>query len=206
MRWPCCAASVRCGGSSGFLDIDMQRNCPNSGGGGGGELRIIAAILKRPVAEKILSHLGLDPQPSPMSRARETSPPEPRRPSQRHRLSINRDSGRAIRLAEHDPVFCRTASVVVAGTPAGDLMRFKGLSPQVAGNLLEVIQVWPRASAAVPGSAPPLPRISMPPGAGHLPTICLPRRVLPAANPRRQDAFQTDLCKRSERSAEPRKG
>jgi hypothetical protein len=31
---------------------------------GGGELKIIAAILERPVIEKILSHLGLDPQPA----------------------------------------------------------------------------------------------------------------------------------------------
>ena len=49
------------------FDIDM-RNCPNCGGG---ELRIIAAMLERPVIEKILSQLGLDPQPSPKSRARD---------------------------------------------------------------------------------------------------------------------------------------
>jgi len=30
-----------------------------------GELKIIAAILERPVIEKILTHLGLDPQPPP---------------------------------------------------------------------------------------------------------------------------------------------
>lgn len=36
--------------------------CPN---GGGGELKIIAAILERPVIEKILSHLGLYPLPPP---------------------------------------------------------------------------------------------------------------------------------------------
>ena len=41
------------------FDIDMQ-HCPNCGAG---ELKIIAAILERPVIEKILSHLGLDPQP-----------------------------------------------------------------------------------------------------------------------------------------------
>jgi hypothetical protein len=43
------------------FDIDMQ-HCPNCGAG---ELKIIAAILERPVIEKILSHLGLDPQPPP---------------------------------------------------------------------------------------------------------------------------------------------
>jgi hypothetical protein len=43
------------------FDIDMQ-HCPNCDGG---ELKIIAAILERPVIEKILSHLGLDPQPPP---------------------------------------------------------------------------------------------------------------------------------------------
>jgi hypothetical protein len=49
------------------FDIDMQR-CPNCGAG---ELKIIAAILERPVIEKILTHLGLDPQPPPKGRARE---------------------------------------------------------------------------------------------------------------------------------------
>ncbi len=49
------------------FDIDMQ-HCPNCGGG---ELKIIAAILERPVIEKILTHLGLDPQPPPRGRARE---------------------------------------------------------------------------------------------------------------------------------------
>ncbi|MFM8344387.1 MAG: hypothetical protein ACKOB5_07755 [Betaproteobacteria bacterium] len=38
-------------------DIDIER-CPNCGVG---ELKIIAAILERPVIKKILSHLGLDP-------------------------------------------------------------------------------------------------------------------------------------------------
>ena len=49
------------------FDIDMQ-HCPNCGAG---ELKIIAAILERPVIEKILSHLGLDPQPPPRGQARE---------------------------------------------------------------------------------------------------------------------------------------
>jgi hypothetical protein len=63
------------------FDIDMQ-HCPNCGAG---ELKIIAAILERPVIEKILTHLGLDPQPPPRGRAREAGqrfaalPPEPRR-------------------------------------------------------------------------------------------------------------------------------
>jgi len=39
------------------FNIDMQ-HCPNCGAA---ELKIIAAILERPVIEKILSHLGLDP-------------------------------------------------------------------------------------------------------------------------------------------------
>jgi hypothetical protein len=47
------------------FDIDMQHR-PNCGGG---ELRIIAAILERPVVEKILTHPGLDPQPPPRGRA-----------------------------------------------------------------------------------------------------------------------------------------
>ena len=49
------------------FDIDMQRG-PNCGSR---ELKIIAAILERAVIEKILSHLGLDPQPPPRGRARE---------------------------------------------------------------------------------------------------------------------------------------
>ena len=68
------------------FDIDTQR-CPNCGGG---ELKIIAAILERPVIEKILSHLGLDPQPpspdtsSPvdclcLARGRATGPARPAR-------------------------------------------------------------------------------------------------------------------------------
>ena len=46
-----------------------MQHCPNCGAG---ELKIIAAILERPVIEKILSHLGLDPQPPPWGRVRET--------------------------------------------------------------------------------------------------------------------------------------
>ena len=49
------------------FDIDMQ-HCPNCGAG---ELKIIAAILERPVIEKILSHLGLAAQPPPKGRVRE---------------------------------------------------------------------------------------------------------------------------------------
>jgi hypothetical protein len=52
------------------FDIDMQ-HCPNCGAG---ELEIIAAILERPVIEKILGHLGLDTQPPPRGRAREVGP------------------------------------------------------------------------------------------------------------------------------------
>jgi hypothetical protein len=47
------------------FDIDMQ-HCPNCGAG---ELKIIAAILEQRVIEKILTHLGLDPQPPPRGRA-----------------------------------------------------------------------------------------------------------------------------------------
>ncbi len=49
------------------FDIDIQ-HCLNCGAG---ELKTIAAILERPVIEKILSHLGLDPQPPPRGRMRE---------------------------------------------------------------------------------------------------------------------------------------
>jgi len=45
-----------------------MEHCPNCGGG---ELKFIAAILERPVIQKILDHLGLDPQPPPKGRARE---------------------------------------------------------------------------------------------------------------------------------------
>jgi hypothetical protein len=60
-----CECCADCCGRARLLkrvfDIDME-HCPNCGGG---ELKIIAAILERPVIEKILSHLGLDPQPPP---------------------------------------------------------------------------------------------------------------------------------------------
>ena len=46
-----------------------MQHCPNCGGG---ELKIIAAILERAVIEKILTHLGQDPQPPPKGRAHET--------------------------------------------------------------------------------------------------------------------------------------
>ena len=49
------------------FDIDLQR-CPRCGGG---QVKIIAAILERAAIEKILTHLGLDPQPPPRGKARE---------------------------------------------------------------------------------------------------------------------------------------
>ena len=49
------------------FDIDMQR-CPRCGGG---QVKIIAAILERAAIGKILTHLGLEPQPPPRSKARE---------------------------------------------------------------------------------------------------------------------------------------
>ena len=45
----------------------MQR-CPRCGAG---DVKIIAAIIEREVIGKILTHLGLDPQPPPRSKARE---------------------------------------------------------------------------------------------------------------------------------------
>ncbi|MCU0922496.1 MAG: hypothetical protein MUF16_19585 [Burkholderiaceae bacterium] len=53
------------------FDIDMQHR-PNCGGG---ELEVIAAILERPVIEKVLTHLGLDPQLPPKAPAREPGRP-----------------------------------------------------------------------------------------------------------------------------------
>jgi hypothetical protein len=51
------------------FEIDME-HCPNCGG----ELQIIAAILERPVIQKILDHLGLDPQRPPKGWARDSGP------------------------------------------------------------------------------------------------------------------------------------
>ena len=45
--------------------IDME-HCPNCGG----ELKITAAILERPVIEKILTHLGLQARAPPCAPAR----------------------------------------------------------------------------------------------------------------------------------------
>jgi len=47
------------------LDLEHRPNC------GAVKLKIIAAILERPVIEKILAHLGLDPHPPPKGSARE---------------------------------------------------------------------------------------------------------------------------------------
>ena len=44
-----------------------MQNCPNCGGG---ELKIIAAILERPVIEKILTHLGLKARTPPRAAER----------------------------------------------------------------------------------------------------------------------------------------
>ena len=52
------------------FDIDMQ-HCPNCGGG---ELKIMAAILEGPVIQKILDNLGLDLQPPPEICARKPGP------------------------------------------------------------------------------------------------------------------------------------
>jgi hypothetical protein len=35
-----------------------------------GEIKTVAGIVERPAIEKVLSHLGLDPQPPPKGRAR----------------------------------------------------------------------------------------------------------------------------------------
>jgi Putative transposase len=46
------------------FDLDLE-HCPNCGG----ELKIIAAILERPVIEKILTHLGLQARAPPRAPA-----------------------------------------------------------------------------------------------------------------------------------------
>jgi hypothetical protein len=50
-----------------MFDIDREQ-CSNCGAG---KLKIIAAILERQVIDKILTHLGFDPQLPPRGRARE---------------------------------------------------------------------------------------------------------------------------------------
>jgi hypothetical protein len=47
------------------FDLDLTR-CQHCGG----DLRMVAAILQRQAIEKILNHLGLDPQPPPRAPAR----------------------------------------------------------------------------------------------------------------------------------------
>jgi hypothetical protein len=46
-----------------------MQHCPNCGGA---ELQITAAVLEQPVIEKVLTDLGLEPQPPPRGRARES--------------------------------------------------------------------------------------------------------------------------------------
>jgi len=50
---------------------NLMRHCPNYGAG---ELKIIAAILERPVIEKILTHQGVQAQPPARVQAREAGP------------------------------------------------------------------------------------------------------------------------------------
>ncbi len=50
-----------------MFDVELQC-CPSRRAR---EFKIIAAILERPVVERILTHLGLDPQPPPRGRARQ---------------------------------------------------------------------------------------------------------------------------------------
>jgi hypothetical protein len=52
-------------GIYGVFDLDLEHS-PNCGG----ELKIIAAILKQPVIEEILTHLGLQARAPPRSPAR----------------------------------------------------------------------------------------------------------------------------------------
>jgi hypothetical protein len=51
------------------FEFDLE-HCPNCGD----KLKIIAAIPEQPVIEKMLSHLGLDPEPPPRCRAGEPRP------------------------------------------------------------------------------------------------------------------------------------
>jgi hypothetical protein len=55
----------------GCSSASLTSTCSTARTAAGSELKIIAAIPERPVIEKILSHLGLDPQPPPRGRARE---------------------------------------------------------------------------------------------------------------------------------------
>jgi hypothetical protein len=48
------------------FDLDME-HCPHCGG----SMRVIAAIVERAQIQKILNHLGLDPQPPPRGAAQE---------------------------------------------------------------------------------------------------------------------------------------
>jgi hypothetical protein len=52
------------------FEIDMQ-HCPSCGAG---ERTIIAAILERPMIQKVLDHLVLDAQPPPRGRAHKPGP------------------------------------------------------------------------------------------------------------------------------------
>jgi len=63
VSWPHRTGSARL--LKSVFDIDMKR-CPKRGAG---DMQIIAVILERPVIEKILTHLGMDPQLPPRGRA-----------------------------------------------------------------------------------------------------------------------------------------
>ena len=98
------------------FDIDMQ-HCPNCGGG---ELKIIAAILERPVIEKILTHLGLDPQPPPGRGARAGTAS---RGLSSSCLETHSATGRQYRLRMRNRAVLRAVSARRLSTSRGTLTR-----------------------------------------------------------------------------------
>jgi len=92
------------------VDFGMQ-HCPNYSAG---ELKVIAAILERPVIEKMLSHLGLGWQPLPGGRARVAwDDSSQRRVYARCRLSagsVPMNSGSTLKFKRSEPPIERNGS------------------------------------------------------------------------------------------------
>lgn len=122
----------------------------------GSELRIIAAILERPVIEKILSHLGLDPQPPPKGRAREAGQDFPARVA---------------------PVASTSTRAAPPRRGRGGAARHGGQTPQDSGSTLRSMPKPPLVNGQ--GPAEPGQRE----GAGTKPWHFMPPQPSPQASP-----------------------
>jgi hypothetical protein len=120
-----------------------MQHCPNCGGG---EFKIIATILERSVIEKILTHLGLDPQPPPKGR-----PPEA---AQDSRSTLGSESKALLAASCKRSIACRISATRGCRRPILALHAAAARSSGLTWALLSVVKnsyalLW-RAGASRP--------------------------------------------------------